>query len=90
MKLNSKQVGLIILLVIFGGILTFTALGWWQVEGVRQGKGKHAGGSNSPQLTTLYSAAVSYNLTDLSIIDNDQMLCVQLCNFNCNQPIRFV
>lgn len=43
MKLNSKAVGVIILLVILGGILLFTGLGWWQTEGSGQGKGKHRG-----------------------------------------------
>ena len=33
MKLNSKILGLVVLVVIFGGIALSAALGWWQTEG---------------------------------------------------------
>lgn len=44
MKMNSKLLGIIILVVIFGGIALSSALGWWQTEGGRQGSGAGQGG----------------------------------------------
>ncbi len=43
MKLNSKILGVIILVVIFGGIALSSALGYWNTEG---GGGGHGRGSS--------------------------------------------
>ena len=50
MKLNSKILGIIILVVFFGGIAAASALGWWQTEG--GGGGGEGKGSGSGEITT--------------------------------------
>ena len=46
MKVNSKALGIIILVVIFGGIALSAALGWWQTEG-GGGQGEGATGERA-------------------------------------------
>jgi len=44
MKVNSKVLGIVVLVVIFGGIALSSALGWWQTEGGGgQGNGRGQG-----------------------------------------------
>ncbi len=59
MRLNSKVVGLIVLVVMFGGILLTAELGWWQTVGGGRGAGNHDGASESPPEVTVFHGAVS-------------------------------
>jgi hypothetical protein len=92
MKLNSKMVGASILVVIFGGILTLTALGWWQTGGGGQGKGKHGetASSESILVTNLYGKVSAYDQVGLTIITAEgQTISVQLGNSRYNQSVGF-
>jgi hypothetical protein len=50
MTLNSKPLALIILVVLFGGILFSSAMGWWQTESTKEAatfsEGEFAGQPN--------------------------------------------
>jgi hypothetical protein len=60
MRLNSKVVAIIVLVVIFGGIALTISLGWWQTGGMGRGKGNHNGTTiDSPYQTTALFAPVS-------------------------------
>jgi len=51
MRLNSKVVAIIVLVVIFGGIALTISLGWWQTGGMGRGNGNHNGSTtDSPYL----------------------------------------
>jgi hypothetical protein len=43
MRLNSKVVAIIVLVVIFGGIALTISFGWWQTGGMGRGNGNHNG-----------------------------------------------
>lgn len=47
MKINSKMLGCVIVLVIFGGILLLMALGWWQTSGGGRRRGGESAGAVS-------------------------------------------
>jgi hypothetical protein len=92
MKLNSKVVGIIVLVVMFGGIMATTALGWWQTEGGRRGNGPHGGNANngSHQVTSLHGTVNDYDSRGITIsTDDGQSLYVQLGNARYNQSIGF-
>jgi hypothetical protein len=56
MRLNSKIVAIIVLVVIFGGIALTISLGWWQTGGMRRGNGNHNGSTTDSlhETTTLF------------------------------------
>lgn len=88
MKINSKIVGSVIALVMFGGVLALSALGWWQTEGPGQGHGKHASGSL--QLTTLCGTLNGVDAKGLSLTtDEGRSLYVQLGNARYNRALGF-
>lgn len=91
MRLNSKVVGIIVLVVMFGGILLTTDLGWWQTAGGGRGAGNHDGAGETPPEVTVFHGAVSgYDQRGLTIITNDgQSLYVELGNFRYNRSIGF-
>jgi len=91
MRLNSKVVGVIVLVVIFGGILLTDNLGWWQTEGGGRGAGNHDGASESPpDVTTLRGSVSGYDLRGLSITaDDGQSLYIELGNSRYNRSIGF-
>ncbi len=47
MKMNSKLLGIIILVVIFGGIALSSALGWWNTENSAGGGNGQGSGASS-------------------------------------------
>lgn len=60
MRLNSKVVAIIVLVVIFGGIALTISLGWWQTGGMGRGNGNHNGTIiDSPYETAALSTPVS-------------------------------
>lgn len=93
MRLNSKIVGLIVLVVIFGGILLTDNLGWWQTESGGRGAGNHVGASESPPEVAVLRGTVSgYDQRGLTIITDDgQSLAkrVELGNSRYNRSIGF-
>jgi len=92
MRLNSKVVGLIVLVVMFGGILLTADLGWWQTESGGKGAGNHDGVSESPpEITTLRGAVSGYDGRGLTITaDDGQSLTIELGNSRYNRSIGFV
>jgi hypothetical protein len=91
MRLNSKVVGIIVLVVMFGGILLTADLGWWQTESGGRGAGNHDGASESPPEVTVLRGAVSgYDGRGLTITaDDGQSFFVELGNSRYNQSIGF-
>jgi hypothetical protein len=91
MRLKSKGVGLIVLLVMFGGIFLTTDLGWWQTDGGGRGAGNHDGASESPpEVTTLRGVVSGYNGRGLTITaDDGQYLYIELGNVRYNRSIGF-
>ncbi len=88
MKINSKMVGFVILLVIFGGILILAALGWWQTSGGGQKNGNH--GSGLIITPSLRATVKGFDQAGLALTTNDgQSLFVQLGNSRDNQSLEF-
>ena len=92
MKLNSKILGLIVLVVIFGGITAFSALGWWQTERGGQGNRSHGNESDggARTLTLLHGTLNGYDLKGLVLtLDDGSALYIKLGNSRYNQSIGF-
>jgi len=91
MRLNSKVVGVIVLVVMLGGILLTTQLGWWQTEGSGRGAGNHDGASESPpEVTVLRGSVNSYDGRGVTITtDEGQPIYIELGNFRYNRAIGF-
>jgi hypothetical protein len=91
MRLNSKVVGLIVLVVMFGGILLTADLGWWQTDGGGRGGGNHDGASETPpEVTTLRGTVSGYDGRGLTITaDDGQLLTIELGNSRYNRSIGF-
>jgi len=91
MRLNSKVVGIIVLVVMFGGILLTADLGWWQTAGSGRGAGNHDGTNESaPEVTTLRGTVSGYDGRGLTITTDDgQSFFVELGNSRYNQSIGF-
>jgi hypothetical protein len=88
MKLNSKMVGSVIVLVMFGGVLALSALGWWQTDGPGKGQGQHASGTL--HTTTLHGLLNGVGAKGLSITtDEGQRLYVQIGSVRFNQSLGF-
>ena len=83
MRLNSKVVALIVLVIMFGGILLTTDLGWWQTEGGGRGAGNHDGASETPPEVTVLRGTI--------ITDDGQSLAkrIELGNSRYNRSIGF-
>jgi len=63
MKINSKIVAILIVVVIFGGILLSSALGFWHVDNISKGNGNNATeGENFIRGNTTYSTLLTYGL----------------------------
>ncbi len=91
MRLNSKAVGMIVLVVMFGGIYLTTDLGWWQTEGGGRGAGNHDGASESPsEVTTLHGTVSDYDGRGLKMTaDDGQSLTIELGNSRYNRSLGF-
>jgi hypothetical protein len=91
MRLNSKAVGIIVLVVMLGGILLTTQLGWWQTESGGRGAGNHDGASESPpEVMTLRGSVNSYDGRCLTIsADDGESIYIELGNFRYNRTIGF-
>ena len=48
MKLTSKPLAVLIVVILFGGIMLSNSLGWWQTEGGAQGGGYGEGNGAGP------------------------------------------
>jgi hypothetical protein len=91
MRLNSKVVGIIVLVVMFGGILITTGLGWWHTEGGGRGAGNHNGASGTPLgRITLQGTVNSYDQRRLSITTEEgKSLYIELGSPRYNRSIGF-
>ena len=91
MRLGSKVVGIIVLVVMFGGIFLTTDLGWWQTGGGGRGRGNHDGmNATPPEVTTLRGTVNDHDLRGLSITaDDGQSLYIELGNSRYNRSIGF-
>lgn len=91
MRLNSKIVGVIVLVVIFGGILLTTDLGWWQTAGGGRGAGNHDGASESPpEVTVLHGAVSGTDRRGMTIATDDgQSFYVELGSPRYNRSVGF-
>ncbi len=88
MKLNSKMVGSVIVLVMFGGVLALSALGWWQTDGPGKGQGKHASGTL--HTTTLRGLLNGVDAKSLSMTTDDgRRLYVQIGSARYNRSLGF-
>jgi len=90
-RLNSKAVGMIVLVVMFGGILLTTGLGWWQTEGGGRGAGNHDGaGSTMPEMVTLRGVVSAYDQRELAVTTDDgRSVVVELGSPRYNRSIGF-
>ncbi len=91
MRLSSKVVGVIVLLVMLGGILLTTQLGWWQTESSGRGAGNRDGASESPpEVTVLHGSVSSNDRRGVTIVTVDgQSIYVELGNPRYNRSIGF-
>ncbi len=91
MRLNSKVVGIIVLVVMFGGIYLTTDLGWWQTESSGRGAGNRDGASESPpEVTVLHGSVSSNDRRGVTIVTVDgQSIYVELGNPRYNRSIGF-
>ena len=90
MRLNSKIVGIIVLVVMFGGILLTVDLGWWQTEGGGRGAGNHDGVSETPPEVTVFHGAVSgYDGRGVNVATDGQSFYIELGNPRYNRSIGF-
>lgn len=93
MKLNSTTVGIIILLVVFGGIAGSVSMNWWSIEG-SGGKQRAQGGDGKEEahsLLTVHGVVNSFDTMGINIATDDgQAQYVQLGNSRYNQSIGFV
>ncbi len=92
MSVNSKVLGLLVLIVIFGGVTAFSALGLWQTERGGQGQRNHGGaeGELAPTPISLHGWVNGYDLEGLAVtLEDGSMLYVKLGNARYNQSIGF-
>ena len=91
MRLKSKVVGIIVLVVMFGGIYLTTDLGWWQTAGGGRGAGNHDGASESPpEVTVLHGSVSSNDRRGVTITTVDgQSIYVELGNPRYNRSVGF-
>jgi hypothetical protein len=91
MRLNSKIVALIVLVVMFGGIYLTTDLGWWQTAGGGRRAGNHDGASETPpEVTVLHGSVSGYDQRGLTIVTDDgQSFYAELGNPRYNRSIGF-
>ena len=91
MRLNSKVVGIIVLVVMFGGILLTTDLGWWQTAGGGRGAGNHDGaGETPPEVTVLHGSVSDYDGRGVTVAtDERQSFYIELGNPRYNRSIGF-
>jgi hypothetical protein len=91
MRLNSKVVGIIVLVVMLGGIYLTTDLGWWQTEGGGRGAGNHDGASETPpEVVILHGSISGYDGRGLTITaDDGGAVYIELGNFRYNRSIGF-
>jgi hypothetical protein len=91
MKLNSKVVGIIVLIVMFGGIYLTSEKGWWQTAGGGRGAGNHNGaGASPPEMTVLHGSVSSNDRRGVTITTADgQSIYVELGNPRYNRSVGF-
>jgi len=63
MKINSKIAGVLIVIILVGGILLSSALGFWHVDNISKGNGNGATeGENFVRGNTTYDTLLTYGL----------------------------
>jgi hypothetical protein len=92
MKLNSTTLGILILLIFFGGLSIASAQDWWQTQGGNQQNQNHGGDtSDIPiQVSTLHGIVRSFDSTRLELVtDEGSTLFIETSNSRYNQSIGF-
>jgi len=92
MRLNSTALGILILVIFFGGLSIATAQGWWQTQGGnQQNRGHNSETSGDPfPVVSLHGIIKSYDSTRLELTTDDgQILIVEIGNMRYNQSIGF-
>ncbi|MFZ5882130.1 MAG: hypothetical protein ACOY0R_22385 [Chloroflexota bacterium] len=92
MSVNSRVLGLLVLIVIFGGVTAFSALGLWQTERGGQGQHNHGGaeGELTPKPVSLHGWVNGYDGEGLALdLDDGTSLYVQLGSSRYAKSIGF-
>lgn len=92
MSVNSRVLGLLVLIVIFGGVTAFSALGLWQTERGGPGNRNHGGaeGELAPTPTSLHGWVNGCDGQGLAInLDDGTPFYVQLGSSRYTQSIGF-
>jgi hypothetical protein len=91
MKLNSDSLGVIILVILIGGILTASALGVWQTQGGGEGQNRnHVREGETISIVTLTGAVSAFDSIRFEIIaDDGQIIPIEIGNARYNQSIGF-
>ncbi len=91
MRLNSTSLGITILIIFFGGILTASALGVWQTQEGGEGQNRNHGEEGETiSIVTLTGAVSVFDATRFEIIaDDGQILPIEIGNARYNQSIGF-
>jgi hypothetical protein len=87
MKLNSKILGIVILVVIFGGIAASTALGYWSTEG---GGGGGFGSSSEAESGETESIRGRTTFKDLLDLGLPQSMIEQVIGGTMPEPLTRV
>ncbi|RJP52791.1 MAG: hypothetical protein C4583_05990 [Anaerolineaceae bacterium] len=88
MRLKSTSLGITILIIVFGGILTTSALGMWQTQG--GGVQNHGGEGEAISIISLAGAVSEFDSTRFEIIaDDGQIIPIEIGNSHYIQSIGF-
>ena len=90
MRLNSDSLGITILIIFIGGILTASALGVWQTQGGGGQNRNHGDEGETVSILTLSGVVNVLDSTRFEIITDDgQIIPIEIGNVRYNQSIGF-
>lgn len=90
MRLNSNSLGIAILIIFIGGILTASALGMWQTQGGGGQNRDHGEDGETVSILTLSGVVSVFDSTRFEIITDDrQIIPIEIGNVRYNQSIGF-
>lgn len=90
MRLNSDSLGITILIIFIGGILTASALGVWQTQGGGGQNRNHGDEGETVSILTLSGVVNVLDSTRFEILTDDgQIIPIEIGNVRFNQSIGF-
>ena len=91
MRLNSDSLGIAILIIFIGGILTASALGMWQTQGGGGGQNRnHGTEGETVSILTLSGVVNVFDATRFEVLTDDgQIIPIEVGNVRYNQSIGF-